>query len=66
MVGNDLPPYQLYNTYWIGKDPLGNTTTGLGNTLYDKNVLSELIKSLEFGADVRFFNNRLGFDFTWY
>ncbi len=66
MVGNDLPPYQLYNTYWIGKDPLGNTTAGLGNTLYDKNVLSELIKSLEFGADVRFFNNRLGFDFTWY
>lgn len=66
MVGNDLPPYQLYNTYWIGKDPLGNTTAGLGNTLYDKDVLSELIKSLEFGADVRFFNNRLGFDFTWY
>lgn len=66
MVGNDLPPYQLYNTYWIGKDPLGNTTAGLGNTLYDKNVLSELIKSLEFGADIRFFNNRLGFDFTWY
>jgi TonB-linked SusC/RagA family outer membrane protein len=66
MVGNDLPPYQLYNTYWIGKDPLGNTTAGLGNTLYDHNVRSELIKSLEFGADVRFFNNRLGFDFTWY
>lgn len=66
MVGNDLPPYQLYNTYSIGKDPLGNTTAGLGSTLYDSSVKSELIKSVELGADFRFFNNRLGFDFTWY
>lgn len=65
-VGNDLPPYQLYNTYWIGKDPLGNTTAGLGNTLFDPNLQSELIKSLEVGVDGRFFNNRLGFDFAWY
>ncbi|MGQ7868469.1 SusC/RagA family TonB-linked outer membrane protein [Sunxiuqinia sp. sy24] len=65
-VGNDLPPYQLYNTYWIGKDPIGNTTAGLGNTLYDPSVKSELIKSYEVGVDGRFFNNRLGFDFAWY
>ncbi|WP_430972181.1 SusC/RagA family TonB-linked outer membrane protein [Sunxiuqinia rutila] len=65
-VGNDLPPYQLYNTYWIDKDPNGNTTAGVGNTLYDPSVRSELIKSYEVGIDGRFFNNRLGFDFAWY
>lgn len=65
-VGNDLSPYQLYNTYWIGKDPNGNTTAGLGNTLYDSSVRSELIKSYELGVEAKFFNNRLGFDFAWY
>lgn len=65
-VGNDLSPYQLYNTFWIGKDPLGNTTAGLGNTLFDSSVRSELIKSIEAGLEARFFNNRLGFDFAWY
>ncbi len=65
-VGNDLPPYQLYNTYWVDKDPLGNTTAGLNNTQYDPDVQSELIKSYEVGIDGRFFNNRLGFDFAWY
>ncbi len=65
-VGNDLSPYQLYNTYWIGKDPIGNTTAGLGNVLFDSSVQSELIKSYEAGAEARFFNNRLGFDFAWY
>jgi TonB-linked SusC/RagA family outer membrane protein len=65
-VGNDLSPYQLYNTYWIGKDPIGNTTAGLGNTLFDSAVRSELIKSIEAGVEARFFNNRLGFDFAWY
>lgn len=65
-VGNDLSPYQLYNTYSIGKDPLGNTTAGLGNTLFDSKVLSELIKSYEAGIEARFFNNRLGFDLAWY
>lgn len=65
-VGNDLSPYELYNTYWIGKDPLGNTTAGLGNVLYDSSVRSELIRSLEAGLEARFLNNRLGFDFAWY
>jgi TonB-linked SusC/RagA family outer membrane protein len=34
MVGNDLAPYQLYNTFNIGKDPLGNTTAGRNSVLY--------------------------------
>ncbi len=65
-VGNDLSPYQLYNTYTIGKDPNGNTTAGRNSILFDPNVRNELIKSLEVGAEVRFFKNRLGLDVAWY
>ncbi len=65
-VGNDLGPYQLYNTYWIDKDPNGNTTAGQDNTLFDSSVKSELIKSYEVGVEAKFFNNRLGFDLAWY
>ena len=65
-VGNDLDPYQLYNTYWIGKDPENNATAGTNNTLFDPGVRSELISSWEAGTELRFFNNRLGFDFAWY
>ncbi len=65
-VGNDLPPYQLYNTYGIGKDPFGNTSAWRGSTLYNPNVRSELIKSLEVGVNLRFFDSRLGLDLTYY
>lgn len=65
-VGNDLDPYQLYNFFGIGKDPNGNTTAGTNSTLYNSDVQSELIKSLEFGVEGRLFNNRLAFDFSWY
>ncbi len=65
-VGNDLSPYQIYNTYTIGNDPNGNTTAGKGRILFDANVRSELIKSYEAGAELRFFNSRLGFDVSLY
>ncbi len=65
-VGNDLGAYELYNTYWVGKDPNGNTTAGLGDILFNPLVRSELIKSWELGAEARFFQNRLGFDLSWY
>ena len=65
-VGNDLGPYQLYNTYYIGNDPNGNTTAGRNGTLYDPNVKSELIKSSEIGADMRFLDSRFGFDIALY
>ncbi|SFH38687.1 SusC/RagA family TonB-linked outer membrane protein [Pedobacter insulae] len=65
-VGNDLAPYQLYNTFNIGKDPNGNTTAGRNTVLLDPNVRSELIKSLELGAEMRFLKNRIGLDFSYY
>ncbi|WP_298264341.1 SusC/RagA family TonB-linked outer membrane protein [uncultured Lutibacter sp.] len=65
-VGNDLDPYKLYNSYSIGKDPFGHTTATSNSTLFNSDVRSELIKSLEFGFDARMFSNRLTIDFSWY
>jgi hypothetical protein len=65
-VGNSLQPYQLFNTYQIGNDPLGNTTANIGNVLFNPNVKSELITSTEVGTDLRFFQNRLRLDVAWY
>lgn len=65
-VGNSLQPYQLYNTYSIGKDPNGNTTAGPGGTYFNENVRSELIKSTEIGTELRFFQSRIGLDLSWY
>ncbi len=65
-VGNDMDPYQLYNYYEIGSDANGNTTGKPLDTYYDETVRSELISSWEAGVELKFFNNRLGFDFAWY
>ncbi len=65
-VGNSLKPYQLYNTYQINRDPNGNLTAGTKPIYFDKNVRSELIKSIEFGTELRFVDNRFGIDVTYY
>lgn len=65
-AGNDMLPYQLYNTFDVSKDPNGNTVIKRKNVLFDPNVKSELLKSTEIGAEARFFNNRLSLDATWY
>ena len=47
-------------------DALGRPTGGVSNQLGNVDLRPERNKSLEFGADLRFFKNRLGLDFTWY
>ncbi|MDP4283988.1 MAG: SusC/RagA family TonB-linked outer membrane protein [Bacteroidota bacterium] len=65
-AGSDLDPYNLYNTYYIGTDPNGNTTAGRNGTLYNDSVKSQLIKSYEAGAELRFFQNKVGIDVSLY
>lgn len=43
-------------------DGQGNYNTTLGN----QNLKNELAREIEFGADLRFFNDRLGIDAAWY
>ncbi|MBK0368299.1 SusC/RagA family TonB-linked outer membrane protein [Flavobacterium agrisoli] len=63
-VGNDTDPYQTSSRLsYIG----GNGGMLYGQTTAaNPNLRPEMSNSIEFGADVRFFHNRLGLDFTYF
>jgi len=64
-VGNDTDPYNIYPTF----DFMTGGANGYASRGGEKpasNLKPEMTKSNEFGADIRFFQNRLGIDFTWY
>lgn len=69
-VGNEASPYQTSTTYRLNNPFI--TTGGsipraaLGNTLGLADLVNELTTEIEFGADLRFFLNRVGLDFTWF
>ncbi|HET7115687.1 MAG TPA: SusC/RagA family TonB-linked outer membrane protein [Hanamia sp.] len=65
-AGNDMDPYQLFNTYSIGTDPNGNTTASRNGTLFNDSVKNQLMKSYEGGLELRFFQDRLGLDVSVY
>jgi TonB-linked SusC/RagA family outer membrane protein len=64
-VGNDTDPYQL--------NPIFDFSTGgvngyarRGSVKPATDLKPEITTSKELGADLRFFQNRFGIDFTWY
>jgi len=64
-VGNDTSPYALYNVYTLST--IGNLTVGQTSATYPlADLKPEKTTSWELGVDYRMFNNRLGFDFTYY
>ncbi len=68
-VGNDSEdPYVQLLTYSLSQPPFNGQ--GLGQVGTDRIPNSSLVpeenNAIEVGADLRFFNNRLGVDFTWY
>lgn len=66
MVGGDADVFKTqlyYNTFGaIGSAALGN----LSNELPNPKLEPLKVKELEVGAELKFLNNRLGIDFTWY
>ena len=64
-VGKDTDPYQLYNTYAFKYDK-GVLTPSKDNVKMNDQLKPEIATSYEAGLDMKFFNNRLGFDFTYY
>lgn len=66
-VGGDTDPYQLLLTYGLGQGHLGipNASIQQGNI---PNALLRPLTSTEFevGVELKFFNNRLGLDLTYY
>ncbi|MEG0517806.1 MAG: SusC/RagA family TonB-linked outer membrane protein [Bacteroidales bacterium] len=66
-AGNDTDPYQLSPTLGtISNMTDGNMGAYLPGTMANSNLKPEIIKSYEFGIEAKFFNNRLGFDVTYY
>jgi TonB-linked SusC/RagA family outer membrane protein len=65
-VGGDLDPYQLKNAYVTGSIWNGQTSLYTGSELKSANIKPEFSSSVEFGMDMRFFKNRLGFDLSYF
>lgn len=65
-VGNDTDPYQLAAVYNAQQAVLGSPAYSESSTLINADLKPEISTSVETGFDVRFFNNRLGLDFTYY
>jgi outer membrane receptor protein involved in Fe transport len=72
-VGNDTDPYRTTLSYNYFTDvngyPYHFTPDGLytlPTTLNNPNLKPEMTRSWEVGAELKFFDNRLGVDFTYY
>ena len=68
-VGNDTEAYRINSAYELKSSTTdkGNTyILGIPTTSYDQNLKPERKNSWEIGADIRFLNNRIGIDATYY
>jgi TonB-linked SusC/RagA family outer membrane protein len=65
-VGSDIGAYNTNFTYGAGT-PFGNFPSfGLPNTLINQDLKPALSSSYEGGVELKFFNNKIGIDFTAY
>ena len=64
-VGNDTDPFQTVRAANVRPGGSGSVLQ-LATTIPIDNLLPEKTTSLEFGADIRLFQNRLGLDLTYY
>ena len=68
-VGNDTAPYYINQAYSVGRIELSDGfiyTNGIPNKLFDPSIRPERKNAWEIGADIRFINNRIGLDATYY
>ncbi len=65
-VGNDTDPYNLMQTYEYANAWGSLASLKESNGLLNAELKPELTSSYEVGADLKFFNNRLGLDLTYY
>ena len=65
-VGNDTDPYQLISTYIAQNPAQGLPSYSESPVIQNANLKPEQSRSLEVGLDVRFLDNRIGLDLTYY
>jgi len=64
-VGNDTAPFQTKRTANVGAGG-NNGFLSISTTIPNENLLPEETVSLDIGADLRFFNDRVGLDIAYY
>lgn len=65
-VGSDTDPYQLYNVVPFDTDWGSVKRASLSYDQKNSKLKPEIATSYETGADISFFQDRLGLSFTWY
>lgn len=65
-VGNDTDPYRTSSNYATGVPYLGQPVLFTDTQLNNSNLKPEETTSFEIGTDIRFVENRIGVDFTYY
>ncbi|GHE23537.1 SusC/RagA family TonB-linked outer membrane protein [Sphingobacterium griseoflavum] len=65
-VGNDTDPYMLNKVYSAEQAFAGVPSYSLPAVLNNANLKPEITQSWEAGLNMQFFQNRLGFDVTYY
>ena len=65
-AGNTIEPYQLEPSYIISTGVFDAIITSPPQTRVNPDILPEIVKSQEYGVDLRFIKNRFGIDFTFY
>ncbi len=65
-AGSDLDPYLTTPFYEVGTVYNGTSTLYVPDKLNNPNIKPSFSNSFETGLELNFFNNRLGFDFTYY
>jgi TonB-linked SusC/RagA family outer membrane protein len=65
-VGNDTDPFQTVGVFLAQTPFNGQPTFSEQNAIANAGLLPEQTTSVEFGGDIRFFNDRLNLDVTYY
>ncbi|AKD05099.1 SusC/RagA family TonB-linked outer membrane protein [Pontibacter korlensis] len=65
-AGSDVEVYRTSINYGVGGIYNGVNTLTVPNTLNNPNIEPAFARSYEAGIDLKFFQNRLGIDFTYY
>lgn len=65
-VGNDTDPYRLQNVYSFSNPWDDNLIANESSSIANTELKPEIATSFEIGADLRFIDNRIGLDFTYY
>jgi len=65
-VGGDTDPYNIANVYEFGNIWGGQPVANKSALLRNPELKPETTSTYELGTDLRFFNDRVGLDFTYY